>query len=154
MSERVLVGRVGRSHGLDGAFVVEHASEDPARFAVGAELFVEGELRRVVASRRARGRPVVKLDRPAARGAVLEIPREDLAPPEEGEFYVFQLVGLDVEEEGGRRVGRVVDVTPGITTDVLELDSGHLLPMVEDCVREVQLERRRIVVAPGYADPG
>jgi len=142
---------VGRSHGLDGAFVVENASDDPARFAVGAELFVDGEPAQVVAARRARG---VKLNRPAGRGAALEVPRESLAPPAEGEFYVFQLVGLDVEEEGGRALGRVVDVTPGITTDVLELDSGLSLPMVEDCVREVDLERRRILVAPGYADPG
>jgi 16S rRNA processing protein RimM len=153
-SERIPVGKVGKSHGLDGAFVVENASEDPLRFAVGAELLVDGEPARVVASRHARGRPVVKLDRSAARGAALEVPRESLAPPSEGEFYVFQLVGLDVEEEGGRGLGRVADVTPGITTDVLELDSGLSLPMIEDCVREVDLEHRRILVAPGYADPG
>jgi ribosomal 30S subunit maturation factor RimM len=35
---------------------------------------------------------------------------------------------------------------------VLELDSGILLPMVEDCVREVDLEHGRIVVAEGFAD--
>ena len=48
----VLVGRVGRPHGLDGAFVVEHASEDASRFAVGATLIVEGEPATVVLSRR------------------------------------------------------------------------------------------------------
>ena len=37
------VGRVGKPHGIEGAFVVEDASEDPERFAVGAELFVDGE---------------------------------------------------------------------------------------------------------------
>jgi hypothetical protein len=35
---------------------------------------------------------------------------------------------------------------------VLELDSGLLLPLIEDCVREVQLTQRRLVVAPGYAN--
>jgi signal peptidase I len=38
--------------------------------------------------------------------------------------------------------------------DVLELDTGLLLPMVEDCIREVDLEGGRILVAPGFADPG
>ena len=38
----VPVGRVGRPHGLDGAFVVEQGSDDPDRYAVGAELFVDG----------------------------------------------------------------------------------------------------------------
>jgi ribosomal 30S subunit maturation factor RimM len=42
-------------------------------------------------------------------------------------------------------------VAPGVANDVLELDTGILLPMVEDCVREVDLEARRIRVARGFA---
>ena len=55
-------------------------------------------------------------------------------------------------EEGGRELGRVADVAPGVANDVLELDTGIALPMVEDCVREVELERGRIVVARGFAE--
>jgi len=43
-------------------------------------------------------------------------------------------------------------VTPGVANDVLELDSGVLLPMVEDCVRMIDLAAGRIVVAEGFAD--
>ena len=53
---RVQVGKVGKPHGLEGAFVVEQASEDPERFAVGATLLVGGEparSRRVEARRAA-----------------------------------------------------------------------------------------------------
>ena len=150
----VVVGRVGKSHGLDGSFVVEDASENRELFAVGAKLFVEGESAKVAGSKQARGRPVIRLDRRVARGAVLCVPRGSLAGTADGEFYVFQLVGLRVEEEGGRPLGTVIDVTPGVANDVLELDSGQLLPMVEDCVRDVDLENGRIVIAPGFADPG
>jgi ribosomal 30S subunit maturation factor RimM len=45
-------------------------------------------------------------------------------------------------------------VLPGVANDVLELDSGLLLPLVEDCVRDVQLAQRRVLVAPGFADHG
>jgi ribosomal 30S subunit maturation factor RimM len=45
----------------------------------------------------------------------------------------------------------VTDVIPGVANDVLELDSGLALPMVEDCVRVVDLATGRIVVAPGFA---
>jgi 16S rRNA processing protein RimM len=154
LSDRVLVGRVGKSHGLDGSFVVEDASDAPERFAVGAELVVGGQPARVVASKRARGRPVIKLDSEVSRGAALEVPRDALPPTEEDAFYVFQLVGLEVVEEGGRKLGRVTDVAPGIANDVLELDTGLALPMVEDCVREIDVDAERIVVAPGYAAPG
>jgi 16S rRNA processing protein RimM len=151
--ELVHIGRVGRPHGIDGAFVVEDASEDRRRFEVGSKLLVGGEPATVVLSRRvARGRPAIKLDRAVHRGAALTVPREDLPPPEEGSYYVADLVGTEVVEEGGGRLGVVVEVLPGVANDVLELDSGVLLPLVEDCVREVQLAQRRLVVAPGYAD--
>ena len=101
--DRVLVGRVGRPHGLDGAFFVEDASEDGRWFEVGARLLAAGGEVEVVAARRgAGGRPVIRLDRPAPRGAALEVPRDALPPTEEGEYYTFQLVGLEVVEEGGR----------------------------------------------------
>jgi 16S rRNA processing protein RimM len=146
------VGRVGKPHGLDGSFFVEQASEDEERFAVGATLHVDGEPAEVVAAKRSRGRPVIRLDLDAPRGAELAVPRSALPAAEEGEFYAFELVGLDVEEEGGRALGKVAAVQPGVANDVLELDSGGLLPLVDACVLEVDLERRRILVAQGFSD--
>ncbi len=152
-AERIVVGRVGRPHGRDGAFVVEDASDDPARFAVGASLVAGGETVRVEESKRAGGRIVIRLDRRVPRGAALEVPRDTLPLPEPGSYYVFELVGLEVEEEGGRRLGRVREVAPGVANDVLELDSGVDLPLVEACVRSVDLEAGTILVASGFADP-
>jgi len=96
---------------------------------------------------------VIKLDRSVERGTTLAVPREALPPLEEDEYYSFQLVGLAVEEEGGRVLGQVKDVLDYPANDVLELDSGVLLPLVEACVRQVDLEGGRIVVSVGFADP-
>jgi 16S rRNA processing protein RimM len=146
----ITVGRVGKPHGLDGSFVVEDASEEPERFEPGAKVLVEGETVQVVERKHAGGRLVVRLDRPVARGSALQIRRAELPEPEAGSYYVFQLVGLEVEEEGGRSLGTVKDVAPGVANDVLELDSGLALPLVAACVQEVDLERRRILVARGF----
>ncbi len=148
-----MIGRVGRPHGLDGAFVVEDASEDDRWFEVGSRLLAGGEEREVVAARRAGGRPVIKLSAAVPRGTPLEVRREALPPTGEDEFYVFQLVGLEVVEEGGRPLGRVVAVEPGIANDTLELDGGLLLPLVGACVRDIDLEAGRILVAAGFFDP-
>jgi 16S rRNA processing protein RimM len=149
----VNVGRVGRPHGLDGSFFVEQASDDPERFAVGAALYVQEEPAKIVSSKRGSGgRPVIRLDRQVPRGAELAVPRETLPPTAEDEYYAFQLVGLEVDEEGGRPLGRVAQVAPGVANDVLELDSGLALPLVEACVREVDLDRGRIVVSAGFAE--
>jgi 16S rRNA processing protein RimM len=152
LGELIQVGRVGRRHGLDGSFVVEQASQDPERFAPGARLLVDGVEATVAESKRAGNRLVVRLDRVAERGAMLSVPRGELAEVGEGEYYVFQLTGLSVEEESGSVLGRVQDVAPGVANDVLELDTGLALPLVEDCVLSVDLERGVIVVAPGFGD--
>jgi 16S rRNA processing protein RimM len=82
------------------------------------------------------------------------VPRSALAPTGDDEYYVFQLVGLEVSEEGRGVLGTVTDVSPGVANDVLELDSGLLLPMVEECVLSVDLDAGKIVVAAGFADAG
>ena len=153
MTELVRVGRVGRPHGLDGSFFVERASEDEGRFAKGATLHLDGEPATVVASKRSGGRPVIRLDREAPRGAELSVPRSELPPPAENEYYAFELTGLAVEEEGGRALGRVQAVQPGVANDVLELDSGLALPLVDACVLEVDANGGRIVVARGFVGP-
>jgi 16S rRNA processing protein RimM len=148
---KVKIGRVGRPHGIDGSFVVEQASDDARWWKVGARFFAAGAPVEVVGARRASGRPVIRLDRDVERGAQLEVDRSDLPPTAEDEYYAFQLIGLEVVEENGRVLGTVADVLPGVANDVLSLDGGVLLPMVEDCVRSVDLATRRIVVAAGFA---
>jgi 16S rRNA processing protein RimM len=153
-SELVVIGRVGRPHGVDGAFFVEEASDDPRWFEVGSRFLAAGiEAEVVVARRGAGGRPVIRLDREVGRGVLLEVHREALPATEEGEYYTFQLVGLEVVEEGGRRLGQVADVLPGPANDALDLGNGLLLPLVEACVLSVDLDAGRILVAAGFSDP-
>jgi 16S rRNA processing protein RimM len=153
MSDRVVIGRVGKPHGLDGSFVVERPSDDARWFAVGSTLIVGGEPAVVVATKVAGGRRVIRLDRSAARATSIEVERSALPATGDDEFYVFELVGLEVVEETGRSLGKVVNVAPGVANDALELEGGAMLPLVEDCVRDVDLAARRILVAPGFSDP-
>jgi 16S rRNA processing protein RimM len=95
---------------------------------------------------------VIKLDREVRRGSTLAVPRAELPEPDEDAYYVFQLVGLAVEEEGGRRLGTIRDVHNGPANDSIELDSGLLLPLVEACVLDVDLEAGRVLVARNFAD--
>jgi 16S rRNA processing protein RimM len=151
----VTVGRVGKPHGIDGSFFVDDGSASSERFAPGATLLVEGAAAEILASKRAAGgRFVIKLDREVPRGATLAVRRDELPDPGEGTFYVFQLVGLAVEEDGGRSLGVVADVENLPANDVLVLDTGFLLPLVESCVLDVDLASRRVLVARGFADDG
>lgn len=151
MSARVQIGRVGKPHGIDGAFFIEQPSCDDRWWKVGSTFIAGGTDVEVVAARRSSGRPIVKLDRAVERGAPIEVERDALPPTEDDEYYAFELIGLLVVEENGRELGNVKAVTTGVANDVLELDSSVLLPMIEDCVLQVDLAGGRIVVAAGFA---
>jgi 16S rRNA processing protein RimM len=149
---RVRIGKVGRPHGIDGSFFVEQPSDDARWWKTGATFYAGDTLVEVVGHRTASGRPVIKLDKHVERGSLLEIERAALPQTDEDEYYAFELEGLEVVEETGRSLGSVKVVTPGIANDVLELDTGVLLPMVEDCIRSVDLDAKRITVAAGFAE--
>ncbi len=97
---------------------------------------------------------MIRLAGEVARGAPLEVPREALPPTGEDEYYAFQLVGLEVVEEvgapprpRGRGRFRASRTTRSSST------AGLLLPLIGDCVRNIDLDAGRILVAPGFSDP-
>lgn len=150
----VAIGAVGRPHGLDGAFLVERASTDERRFAVGATVRLDGVPATVVLSRRAGGgRRAIRLDREAERGQRLTLLRSELPPPDPGHVYVADLVGLSVLDDTGRPAGTVADVLAGVANDNLLLEDGRLVPLVEDAVLELDAGQGRVVVARAYLDP-
>jgi 16S rRNA processing protein RimM len=145
------IGSVGRPHGLDGAFVVERASQDDRRWRVGATVLADGVPATVVLTRKAGGgRRVIRLDREVPRGTELAIDSAELPAPEPDSYYVFQLVGLRAVDEEGASLGRVVEVHPGAANDNVELDDGRLVPLVEDAVRDVDLEAGTLIVARSF----
>lgn len=147
----VPVGKVGRPHGLDGAFVVERASTDERRWRVGVTVVVDGVLATITLVRRVGGgRVAIRLDRDVTRGAELAIPLADLPPAEPDSYYVFELVGLEVVDEDGRTIGRVADIYPGVANDNVELENGTLVPLIEDAIHEIDLEAGRLVVTRGF----
>ncbi|EKP93698.1 16S rRNA processing protein RimM [Thermaerobacter subterraneus DSM 13965] len=146
-------------------------SDDPRRLQPGLEVLVAppdgGPLR---ADRVEWARPHgrfwrVKLagcpDRTAAealRGGRLQVPEDQVPPLPPGRYYVFQLVGLDVVDSGGRKVGQVRDVLryPANDVIVVEGDGGRefLIPAIRQAVEAVDLERGRLVLGdlPGLLD--
>ncbi|GAA2860221.1 ribosome maturation factor RimM [Streptosporangium fragile] len=166
---QLVVGRIGRPHGLRGDVSVEVRTDDPdRRFAPGATLATDpasaGPL--VVASRRWHsGVLLVRFegvaDRNRAeelRGTTLVIDSADIPPSDDpDEFYDHQLIGLVVVKPDGERVGEVADVLHH-GQDLLVVRRGRqevLVPFVKALVPVVDLERGLLTVdaPPGLLDP-
>ncbi len=161
---RLVVGRVGRAHGVLGEVAVTVRTDDPdGRFAVGAVLATEpggrGPLR-VSATRWHSGRLLITFagvgDRTAAealRGTELVVDTDDLPALEDPEeFYDHQLVGLTAVRVDGSELGRVSDVIHGPAGVLLAVRSGSgaesLIPFVRAIVPTVDLGAERLTVDP------
>jgi 16S rRNA processing protein RimM len=167
-NRELVVGRVGRAHGVRGEVAVDVRTDDPeGRFVVGAELVTDpaaaGPLT-VAATRPHQGRLLVRFeevpDRDAAdglRGVLLLVEADRPTDPEE--FYDHQRVGLRVQDQDGSVVGEVAEVLHHPAHDVLVVrrDEGPdaLVPFVAELVPDVDVEHGRVTVAdrPGLLDP-
>lgn len=87
----------------------------------------------------------------ALKGATVSIEREALPEAEEGRYYLADLVGLEVVNEQGERLGTVKQWTSNGAQDVMEVagERSYLIPWVAAIVKEVDLAARRVVVEWG-----
>ncbi len=165
MTERpdwVRVARVLRPHGLGGELTVELLGGERGRLLPGMDMRgPQGEVR--LESVRGDGKQLICrfsgiADRDAAAnlsGGYLEVEASELRPLPPGEFFHFQLIGLEVEDPEGRRRGELVDVEPYPAHDVyvVRTPAAELrVPAVREAVLGIDLERRRITVAEPYLE--
>ena len=84
-------------------------------------------------------------------GQEIWIPEEECQPLERGKYYLFQLVGCSVVAEDGKRIGSVEDILFIEANDLLIVKKGKrnlYIPFTEDICRDVDLEKREIVIDP------
>jgi 16S rRNA processing protein RimM len=126
------VGHIRRAHGLRGEVFVQLISDNDARLAPGAELIAGDETLVVETSRVAsNGRRVVKFaqipDRTAAESYANRVLRaRPLDDPDA--LWVHELIGARVVEVDGTDRGVCVSVLANPAADLLELESGALVP--------------------------
>jgi 16S rRNA processing protein RimM len=152
----VAVGSIAAPWGVRGDLKVQPLTDFPERFQRGAALWVRGHRHEVQRSRWSRGFVYLGLSgidsRNAAeemRGALLEVPESDLTPLPEGQYYRFQVIGLEVRTPEGGSLGRVAEILSTGSNDVYVVRGGPrelLIPAIEDVVKEVDLEGGRLVV--------
>ena len=159
-TDRVRVGWVGRAHGIEGDVILIPDTDYPLRFDPGAGFRVESDPPRDVvlaATRRHQGRLLARFagidDRTeveALRGAALTIAREERRALEDDEYWPESLVGLEVRDRDGDRVGSVEAVDVGDAQDrlVIRTVEGNLaaVPFVRALVPEVRVAEGYVVV--------
>jgi len=159
----VVVGRLGRPHGVHGEISVEVRTDDPEnRFAIGAKITVkENNKKLTVASTRWHlSRLLIKFEEiqdrtqvDAVRGKLLVVEVDpNKATLGNNEFYEFQLIDLEVFNTNNEKLGVIKEVLPGSAQALIvvkTLDNKEVMvPFVNQLVPEVDIKNKRVVMNP------
>ncbi len=151
-SGRILVGEIGRPHGVRGLVKLRSFTADPAAIASYGPLSDEaGRVYRVQLLADDLARIDGIADRDAAQrltGTKLYVARAALPPPEEDEFYLADLIGLKVETASGQQLGSVAAVEDHGGGAFLVLGNGQMLPFTRAVVPVVDIAAGKLVVEP------
>ncbi|CAN5870888.1 ribosome maturation factor RimM [soil metagenome] len=160
---RFVVGRLGRPHGLDGHIGLYVDEDDLVHFEPGKSISVDGRQYEVSAIRRADRGHQLKLAGINSRVAAEAIRGNDVIATErrelgEDEYWPEDLVGLEVRDEVGNRVGELADMITGGAQDRLVVDAAggrFEVPFVAALVPTVDVDAGFVVIAPieGLIEP-
>lgn len=156
MEAMLQVGVIAKAHGVRGEVKVFPTTDSPQRFKELAYVYLdtgrEGPRRLEVQSVKTVNKfAVLKLqgieDMDAAegcKGKTLWIPREEAQPLEEDEYYIGDLIGMDVVLEDDTPFGTLKDVMETGANDVYVVETAQgqevLLPAIGECILDVDVE--------------
>jgi 16S rRNA processing protein RimM len=159
--EMAVVGRIARAHGIRGQVILDSDTDFPhERFQPGAEVFIErgGALQalKITSVRFHRGRPIVGVegiatmsDAETLAGRELRVPIDRLAALPQDTFYRHDLVGCEVVDRDGARIGIVSGVEGTLGGSRLVVDGGQgeiLIPLAAEICTAIDVGAKRIVV--------
>ena len=155
------VGVITSTHGLRGEVKVFPTTDDPARFKDLKQVILAAKREKLVLEiegvRFFKQFVIIKFkgiddinEVERHKGAELWITREQAVPLEEGEYFIADLIGLSVVTDEGAFLGTLTDVLQTGANDVYEvqMENGKkaLLPVTEECVLDVDLEKSKVLV--------
>lgn len=155
----ISIGRIIKSHGLKGAVKVAVADEREGRFNIGQHLYTEEGRELTVQEFSNNGLvSILKFQELSSieeaeilKNKDLLINEEDLAPREDGSYYIKDLLGLEVRDTQGKDLGRVKDVLNYAANDVLVIDHNGkdcLVPFIEQILVSVDTVEGLMVLDP------
>ncbi|MGA2465215.1 MAG: ribosome maturation factor RimM [Thermodesulfobacteriota bacterium] len=155
------IGRVVKPHGVKGKIKVDYFGEDLNHFPLYREVFIKDHVGRLQAYDileavpqpprlilRLKGIERIEEVEPLV-GREIFIEKRSLPDLKEGEHYWFEILGMVVETEKGKRIGRVKEIFPTGANDVYVVEGKRreiFLPATEEVIQSIDIKKGRMKV--------
>ncbi len=156
MQEKIEIGLIVKPQGIKGQLKVKTLTDDVSRFSKLKNVFIDGVSYRVVESKAFGETAFITLfgvsDRNTAetfRGKYICVDRKDAVIPEEGRYFIVDILGCTVFSDSGEKIGKITDITSG-RTDIITVDCGERgfmrFPFLKDLNAVVDIENKTFTV--------
>lgn len=139
---------------MKGTLKVWPDTDFPERFDEGRTVWIEDKPYKILETRwhkhqaRIRVEGVTRIEHAEALiGMTVAVSKDDLPDLDEGEYMIRDLIGIEVFDESGAKVGVVEDVIQGAAQDLYQI-AGTLVPAVREFILEVDVAARRMTIRP------
>lgn len=162
MEDYLYIGRVANTHGVQGMIKVIPTTEDPSRFELLEKVYLE-DLKGKTSTYTIKSvkylnkfvllalAEVTDMDAAMAlRQSIIKIPRSQALPLEQDEFYISDLVGIEVYDDLGQKIGPLKEIIFTGSNDVYVVDNGTknglLLPAIKQCIKSIDVANNKMIV--------
>lgn len=160
MEDFFRVGVIANTHGIRGEVKIFPTTDDVKRFDYLKEAYIDAGKEKIKVEvsnvRYFKNLVIVKFkgidninDIERYKGKDLLVTRENALPLEEGEYYLADIIGANVYTEDGNLFGSLEDVIEtgaNLVYSVQHEGKEVLLPVIDDCVKEVNMEEKKVIV--------
>lgn len=162
MTDRVALGKIGKAHGIHGAFRIWPYADDLERFTSLKEVTITRGAKSVTAKvetvRVAPGHVVMQTDAIHSPeevqiwlGGDIEIDSSERVTLPEGKYFHDQIVGLSVVTVSGRRVGTIVEIIDTAANDIYVCSDGeneYMIPAIDVFVKSIDIKNGKMIIDP------
>ena len=157
-SEFITVGNILGPWSDKGKLKVRTETDCPQRFTPRSQVYIDRQLMTIDSAEWHKGKLAIKLntvdsieDAQKLRGKPVQIHHSQIHPLPEGQYYHFQLIGLEVRTDGGELLGNITGILTAESNDnyIVRGAKGEILiPVIEDVIKSVDLDKGTIVIEP------
>jgi len=156
--EFITIGQILAPWGVKGKLKVAVITDFPERFTPHSRIYIKRQPMTIDSTEWHKAKAIIKLntvdsieEAQKLRGQPIEIPHSQLHPLPEGQYYHFQLIGLEVWTTQGELLGNITDILTAESNDnyVVSGAKGEILiPAIEDVVKSIDLGKGHIIIEP------
>ncbi|GKX31721.1 ribosome maturation factor RimM [Vallitalea longa] len=156
------IGKIINTHGIKGAVKIIPLTDEPKRFELLEYVYIDSKKKlqkyTIEDIRYFKNLVIIKFKEledmtsaEALKESIIKIPRELALPLEDDEYYISDLIGIEVSTDDGEDLGNIKDVIRTGSNDVYVIEADDkkeiLIPALKQCIKEVDMENKTMVVS-------